>query len=101
MFVLWTVPCDSVIVQPLEYVICQVFIPLEDVICQVFIPTLIGCAPSCDNLWQLFALPICYGGLGIFIPTRASNSEFAASHRITEPLCLYIHKDFTEALSFQ
>ena len=56
------------------------------------------------NLQQLFALPACWGGLGIFITTITSNSELAASHRIAEPLCLCIHdhsKSFIEALPFQ
>jgi len=93
MFVSQTVPCDSVIFQP-----------LEDVICQVFIPALTVCPPPCDNLRQLFTLPARHRGLGMLIPTRRSNSEFAASHCIAEPLCLCIHdhsKNFIEALSFQ
>ena len=93
MFVSLTVPFDSVIFQP-----------LEDVIRQLFIPTSSGCPPPCDNLRQLFALPARRGGLGIFIPTITSNNELAASHHIAEPLCLCIHgrsKSFIEAISFQ
>ena len=93
MFVSQTVPFDSVIFQP-----------LEDMILQLFIPTLSGCPPPCDNLRQLFALPARWGGLGIFIPTITSNNELAASRHIAEPLCLCIHdhsKSFIEAISFQ
>ena len=52
----------------------------------------------------MFALPACWGGLGIFIPTNTSNNGLAASRHIAEPLCLYIHdhsKSFVEAISFQ
>ena len=93
MFVSWTVPCDTVIFQP-----------LEDVIRQLFIPTLSGCPPPYDNLRQLFALPAHWRGLGIFIPTITSNNELAASGHIAEPLCLCIHdhsKSFIEAISLQ
>ena len=93
MFVSRTVPFDSVIFQP-----------LEDVIRQLFVPTLSGCPPPCDNLRQLFALPAHWGGLGIFNPTITSNNELAASRHIAEPLCLCIHdhsKSFIEAISFQ
>jgi len=48
---------------PLNSVLFQ---PLEDVIFQVFILSLLGCPPPCDNLLQLFALPVRWGGLGIF-----------------------------------
>ena len=55
MFVSHTIPFNSVLFQP-----------LEDVIFQVFILSLLGCPPPCDNLLQLFALPVRWGGLGIF-----------------------------------
>ena len=80
MFVSRTVPFDSVVFQP-----------LEDVIRQVFIPSLTGCPPPWD-------------GLGIFVPTTTCNGELAASRHIAEPLCLCIHDysvNFVEALSHQ
>jgi len=48
LFVSRTVPSDSAAFQPLEDVICQVFIP--------------GCSPPSDSVRQLFALPTQWGG---------------------------------------
>ena len=86
LFVSRTVPSDS-----------AVFQPLEDMICQVFIPALTGCSPHSDSVRQLFALPARWGGLGVFVPISGCASELSASCSITEPLCQCI-RDHTSSI---
>ena len=74
-----------------------VFQPLEDVICQVFIPALTGCSPPSDSVRQLFALPARWGGLGVFVPISGCASELSASRSITEPLCQCV-RDHTSSI---
>ena len=59
--------------------------PLEAVISSKFIPTLTGRFVSNDER-ALLALPIRMGGLGIIDPQTVSDSEFAASEKVTFPL---------------
>ena len=58
--------------------------PLDNVICQVFIPTIIGCSPPSDSLHKLFSLPAHWGGLGLLIPSLICATELAASHNICD-----------------
>ena len=59
--------------------------PLEAVISSKFIPALTGRFIS-DDERALLALPIRLGGLGIVDPQTVSDSEFAASEKVTSPL---------------
>ena len=59
--------------------------PLEVVISSKFIPALTGRLVS-DEERALLALPIRLGGLGIVDPQTVSDSEFAASEKVTSPL---------------
>ena len=59
--------------------------PLEAVISSKFIPALMGRFVSNDER-ALLALPIRMGGLGIIDPQTVSDSEFAASEKVTFPL---------------
>jgi len=86
LFVSWTVPTN-----------CDAFQPLKDLIRQVFIPVLTGCSPPNDNSCLLYALPACWGGLGIFVLTSGCVDEMAASCCVTEPLVQCILDD---SLSF-
>ena len=59
--------------------------PLEAVISSKFIPALTGRFIS-DDERALLALPIRLGGLGIVDSQTVSDSEFAASEKVTSPL---------------
>ena len=63
--------------------------PLEAVISSKFIPALTGRFVSNDER-ALLALPIRMGGLGIIDPQNVSDSEFAASEKVTFPLVGHI-----------
>jgi len=64
--------------------------PLDNIICQVFIPTITGRSPPSDSLRKLFSLPARWGGLGLPVPSLICATELAASHNICEPLCDFI-----------
>ena len=70
--------------------ISELLQPLEDSIWLVLIPFLTGCSPPNDTIHNLFALPPCFGGLGLINPAAISTNEFSASHYITEPLSSFI-----------
>ena len=53
-------------------------------------PSLTGCSPPNDTIRNLFALPPCFGGLGLINPAAISANEYSASHYITEPLSSFI-----------
>ena len=73
-YFLHTIPGISSLLQPLEVVISS-----------KFIPALTGRLVS-DDERALLALPIRLGGLGIVDPQTVSDSEFAASEKVTSPL---------------
>ena len=70
--------------------------PLEVVISSKFIPALTGRLVNNDER-DLLALPVRLGGLGIVNPQTISDSEFAASEKITSPLVTLI---LQQTLSF-
>ena len=59
--------------------------PLEDIRSQL-IPSWTSRAPPSDLERELFALPVCLGGLGIVNPAYHSSIEFQASISISAPL---------------
>ena len=64
--------------------------PLEDVIHQSFIPVLFGCPPCSPTERDLYALPVCLGGLGLINPCSAAHSCFCDSEQLTAPLVALI-----------
>ena len=70
--------------------------PLEVVISTKFIPALTGRLINNDER-DLLALPVRLDGLGIANPQTISDSEFAASEKVTSPLVTLI---LQQALSF-
>ena len=75
--------------------------PLDNVIGQVFIPTITGCSPPSDSIHKLFCFPARWDDLG---PSFICDSEFAVSHNICEPLCIFISNHslcFTEVSASQ
>ena len=63
--------------------------PLEAVISSKFVPALTNRLVN-EVERDLLALPIRLGGLGIVNPQAVSDSEFAASEKITSPLVALI-----------
>ena len=62
--------------------ISNMFEPLEKAIKEEFIPALVGRSIT-DRERHIFELPVKYGGMGLYNPTKTSETEFAASIRIT------------------
>ena len=60
--------------------------PLEDVIRCTLLPALLKISPPDDVTRRLLALPLRWGGLGIFEPTVQCKLEYTASLDITGPL---------------
>ena len=63
--------------------------PLEVVISSKFVPALMGRLVNNDER-DLLALPMRLGGLGIVNPQTISDSEFAASEKVTSPIITLI-----------
>jgi len=62
-----------------------------DTIHQVFISALTGCPPSSENLWLVYALPVLWVGIGIFVSTNGCVYEFAASHHLSVTVFITTH----------
>ena len=65
----------------------DLLLPLDNSIRSILLPELTGRPPPNDLECNLFALPARLGGLGIKIPSKASDYEFKSSLRVTDPLC--------------
>ncbi len=61
-------------------------IPIEQTIRTKLIPSLTGRPPPNDCERNLLALPARLGGIALANPTQATDTEFLASQRVTEPL---------------
>ena len=76
--------------------IAQFLQPLEDVICCTLLPAVLGISPPNDTICSLAALPLHWGGLGVFNPTVQCAREYSASVDITGPLsqCIVLGQSF-------
>ena len=64
----------------------SLYLPLEDVLKTAFFPGVFGWAPDTSRLRDQCALPTRHGGLGIPIPTRMAEEQWAASQKMTAAL---------------
>ena len=71
------------------------FVPLHQVLFDNFIPTLFGCDVSSLER-QLFALPVRFGGLGVFSPSLTAEPHHLASRASTEVLVSALQGDSFE-----
>ena len=66
--------------------ISDLLLPLDNAIRSLLLPELTGQPPPSDLLTRLFALPARLGGLGIKIPSMASEREYLSSIQATSAL---------------
>ena len=71
------------------------FVPLHQVLFDNFIPTLFGCNVSSLER-QLFALPVRFGGLGVFSPSLTAEPHYLASRALTKVLVSALQGDSFE-----
>ena len=71
------------------------FVPLHQVLFDNFIPTLFGCDVNQPE-WKLFALPVRFGGLGVFSPSLTAEPHYLASRASTEVLVSALQGDSFE-----
>ena len=66
--------------------VAELFQPLENCIQTKFLPAIMNNYAFNITERRIFALPIRYGGLGIFNPVELCMKEFQRSRKVTEPL---------------